>query len=78
MVLDEIPNVWKNGRQQVGAIVDELNRHYALHGTGVGWDDSRNATRAVLLLAALARVAGPLFRPPVSPPAVVQRLEADR
>ena len=57
MVLGEIPNVWKDGRQQVGAIVGELNRQYALHGTGVGWDDSTNATRAVLLLAAAARVA---------------------
>lgn len=61
MVLSEIPHVWKNGRQQVGAVVQELNRHYILHGTGVGWDDARNATRAVLLLAACARVAGPLF-----------------
>jgi len=63
MILEEIPNVWKDGRQQVGAIVGELNRQYALHGTGLGWDDSTNATRAVLLLAAAARVAGPLFKP---------------
>ena len=64
MVLEEVPNVWKDGRQQVGAIVDDLNRQYALHGTGVGWDDATNATRAVLLLAAAARVADPLFKPP--------------
>ncbi len=63
MILEEIPNVWKDGRQQVGAIVGELNRQYALHGTGLGWDDSTNATRAVLLLGAAARVADPLFRP---------------
>jgi len=64
MILEEIPNVWKGGRLQVGAIVGELNRQYALHGTGVAWDDSTNATRAVLLLAAAARVADPLFKPP--------------
>lgn len=63
MILKEIPNVWKDGPQQVGVLVGELNRQYALHGTGVGWDDSTNATRAVLLLAAAARVAGPLFKP---------------
>ena len=63
MVLEEIPNVWNAGRQQIGVVVDELNRQYALHGTGIGWDDSTNATRAVLLLAAAARVADPLFKP---------------
>lgn len=63
MILEEIPSVWKDGRQQVGAIVGELNRQYALHGTALGWDDSTNATRAVLLLAAAARVADPLFKP---------------
>lgn len=63
MVLEEIPNVWNSGRQQIGAVVDELNRHYALHGTGIGWDDSTNATRAALLLAAAARVADALFKP---------------
>ena len=63
MVLKEIPNVWKDGRQRVGAIVGELNRQHALHGTGRGWDDSTNATRAVLLLAAAARVADPMFKP---------------
>lgn len=66
MILKEIPDVWKDGRQQVGAIVGELNRQYALHGTGLGWDDSTNATRAVLLLAAAARVADPLFKPRAS------------
>ncbi len=63
MVLEEIPNVWDAGPHQIGAVVDELNRQYALHGTGVGWDDSTNATRAVLLLAAAGRVADPLFKP---------------
>ncbi len=66
MVLEEIPAVWKSGRHQVGAIVDDLNRHLALHGTGVGWDDPTNATRAVLLLAAAARVADVLFKPPAA------------
>ncbi|MEK6273078.1 MAG: hypothetical protein AABM42_10595 [Actinomycetota bacterium] len=69
MILEEIPNVWKAGRQQVGAIVGALNRQYALHGAGLGWDDSTNATRAVLLLAAAARVADPLFKPPTTSPA---------
>jgi hypothetical protein len=72
MVLKEIPNVWKDERQQVGALVDELNRQYALHGTGVGWDDATNATRAVLLLAASARVAGALFKPPAAQRAATQ------
>ncbi len=62
MILEEIPNVWEDKRQQVGAIVGELNRQYALHGTGLGWDDSTNATRVVLLLAAAARVADPLLK----------------
>jgi hypothetical protein len=69
MVLEEIPVVWKSGRLQVGAIVEELNRHRALHGTGVGWDDATNATRAVLLLAAAARVANALLKPPAATPA---------
>jgi hypothetical protein len=64
MVLSEIPEIWKDGRQNVGAINEKLNRHLALHGTARGWDDPANATRAVLLLAAAARVAGPLLRPP--------------
>jgi hypothetical protein len=72
MVLDEIPNVWKDGRQQVGVVVDGLNRQYVLHGTGVGWDDSPNAIRAVLLLAAVARVGGPLFSPTPALPTTVE------
>jgi hypothetical protein len=53
----EIPELWKSGRHTVGAINDKLNRHLALHGTARGWDDIANALRAVLLLAAAARVA---------------------
>jgi hypothetical protein len=64
MVLDEVPEIWKDGRQNIGAINDRLNRHLALHGTARGWDDVANATRALLLLAAVARIAGPLLRPP--------------
>ncbi len=64
MVLSEVPEIWQDGRQNVGAIDEKLNRHRALHGTALGWDDSTNATRAVLLLAAAARVAGPLLPPP--------------
>jgi hypothetical protein len=63
MVQSEIPAIWKAGRHTVGAITDELNRHLALHGTALGWNDSKNATRAVLLLAAAARVADALSRP---------------
>jgi hypothetical protein len=63
MILHEIPEVWRNGPQTVGAISEKLNRHLALHGTGIGWDDKRNAMRAVLLLAAVARIAEPLFEP---------------
>ncbi len=63
MVLTEIPELWKPGRHSVGAVSDKLNRHFILHGTGTGWNDTSNATRAVLLLAAAARVAGPLLAP---------------
>jgi len=63
MVLNEIPEIWKSGRLDVGGRDERLNRHRALHGTARGWNDAANATRAVLLLAATARVAGPLLRP---------------
>ena len=63
MVLNEVPEVWKAGRQQIDTMTGSLNRHFVLHGTGLGWDDATNATRAVLLLAAAARVAGPLLSP---------------
>jgi hypothetical protein len=64
MVLGEVPEIWKDGRQNIGAINDRLNRHRALHGTARGWDDVANATRALLLLAAVARIAGRVLRPP--------------
>lgn len=61
MVLSEIPDIWANGKQDVGAIEEKLNRHRALHGTTLGWADSQNATRALLLLAAAAKVASSLL-----------------
>jgi hypothetical protein len=66
MLLKEIPAIWKSGRHRLGAIVDDLNRHQALHGSGVGWGDSTNATRAVLLLAAAARVVDLLSKQPAA------------
>lgn len=68
MVLSEIPGIWSNGKQDIGAIEEKLNRHRALHGTTSGWADADNATRALLLLAAAAKVAKSLLSPasPVS------------
>jgi hypothetical protein len=63
MVRQEIPRIWKSGPHHVGRTSGELNRHLALHGTGVGWDDAGNAVRSILLLAATARVAGPMLAP---------------
>lgn len=56
MLLSEVPAVWERGPQRIGAITDKLNRHTALHGSARGWDERTNATRAVLLLAATAKV----------------------
>ncbi len=58
-----LPELWKSGAHEVGSVVVALNRHFALHGTAQGWDTRENAVRAVLLLAASARVAGPLLTP---------------
>jgi hypothetical protein len=63
MVEASIPEVWKSGRIDPGSVTAELNRHLILHGTGRGWDTRENAIRTVLLLAAVARVAGPLLGP---------------
>lgn len=63
MVVDAIGTAWKSGPARVGAIESDLNRHRALHGTASGWDTAENATYAVLLLAAAARIAGPLLQP---------------
>ena len=46
-----------------GTVTAELNRNVILHGTGRGYDTRGHAVRAVLLVAAAARVAGPLLRP---------------
>lgn len=59
MVLSQIPEIWKPGRHTIGAVNASLNRHLALHGTARGWDDRANATRAVLLIAAAAKVSKP-------------------
>ncbi len=61
MVVNVLPGLWANRRLDVGELAQDLNRHSALHGTGVGWDTQTNAMRAVLLLAATARVAVPLL-----------------
>jgi hypothetical protein len=61
MVLEAIPDVWADRPQQVGAVVADLRRHWVLHGTGRGWDNAENATRALLLLAACARAGDALF-----------------
>lgn len=63
MLERSIPEVWRNGRMQPGAVTAEFNRHFILHGTARGWDTRENAVRAVLLVAAAARVAGPLLGP---------------
>jgi hypothetical protein len=61
MVFNAIPEMWKGQRHPLGEVTQELNRHFVLHGTGVGWDGAQNATRAVLLLAATARTFSVLF-----------------
>jgi len=59
-----LPDVWRRRtRHRPGAVVVELRRHLALHGTASGWDTRENAVRSVLLLAAAARVAAPLLAP---------------
>jgi hypothetical protein len=58
-----LPEVWRSRPHRVGAVEVELRRHFALHGTASGWDTRENAVRAVLLLAAVARVAAPLLAP---------------
>jgi hypothetical protein len=63
MVTTGMPEVWKSLRMTAGAHADELNRHWALHGSARGWNTVENATRAVLLLAAAARIAEPLLAP---------------
>jgi hypothetical protein len=63
MLDSALPEVWRSGAHRVGAIVVELRRHLALHGTASGWDTRENAVRSVLLLAAAARVSEPLLAP---------------
>jgi hypothetical protein len=63
MVLHDVPAVWKDSTHTVGAVREELRRHFVAHGTATGWATRLNAVRAMLLLAASARVAGPLLAP---------------
>ena len=57
MVLGVRETIWKSGQTGVDVSSTILNRHRALHGTGKDWDTPVNATRSMLLLAAVARVA---------------------
>ena len=67
MVFGAIGTTWKSGSHRgVGAVLADLNRHRALHGTARGWDTVENATYALLLLGAAARIAGPLLLPNAS------------
>jgi hypothetical protein len=54
---------WWESRKPPTGRTDELNRQWVLHGTGAGWDTRENAIRAVMLVAAAARVAKPLLSP---------------
>lgn len=65
MLRHGIPEIWEGGAA-IGADVPELRRNVVAHGLGKGWNTNENATRAVLLVAAAARVAGPLLRPIVT------------
>jgi hypothetical protein len=57
-----VPKWWES-RKPPNGLTDELNRQWVLHGTGAGWDSRENAIRAVMLVAAAARVAKPLLSP---------------
>lgn len=63
MVRSEIPEIWRDGRQNIGAIEEKLNRHRVLHGATSGWAVAANATRSLLLLAAAAKVSKSLLGP---------------
>jgi hypothetical protein len=66
-MLDQaLRKLWKRRKVRPGTVTDELNRHRVMHGTAHGWDTRENAVRAVLLVAAAARVAGPLLGPRTS------------
>jgi hypothetical protein len=63
MVMEGIPDIWRSHPMRVGAAATDLNRHWVLHGTARGWHTRTNAVRAVLAVAAAARVAEPLLTP---------------
>jgi hypothetical protein len=63
MLRTGIPKVWKSHPAKPGKTTTALNRNVALHGTGRGWDTRENAIKAVLLMAAAARIAEPLLAP---------------
>lgn len=57
-----VPEWWQSRNPPAG-LTDELNRQWVLHGLAMGWDSRDNAIRAVMLVAAAARVAKPLLSP---------------
>jgi len=57
-----VPEIWTGG-SSFGVDTPLLRRNVVAHGLARGWDTPDNAIRAVLLVAAAARVAGPLLRP---------------
>ena len=63
MAMNAADGIWRHRRHGAGTSTTELNRNIALRGTGYGWHTQQNAVRSVLLLAAMARVAGPLLGP---------------
>jgi hypothetical protein len=62
MLCHGVPEIWTGGAS-FGVETPLLRRNVVAHGLAQGWDTRDNAIRAVLLVAAAARVAGPLLGP---------------
>lgn len=62
MLCHGVPEIWTGG-SSFGVDTPLLRRNVVAHGLAKGWDTRDNAVRAALLVAAAARVAGPLLRP---------------